>query len=256
MKIITGGIFAALIACLWSCKGLAQSAHPRFRVLALYENGGHHLAYSKAACSWLDKLAADSNFAIEYINNTNLVDDDYLLRFQVFLQLDYPPYTWPEKAVKAFERYIEKGRGGWIGFHHATLLGEFDGYPMWSWFSNFMGGIRFDNYIPGFASGKVNVEDTAHPVMKGVPGSFTIDKEEWYTWNKSPRPQVKVLASVDESTYQPDSTIKMGDHPVIWSNLKWPARNMYIFMGHAPELFNNTAYTTIFRNALFWAAGK
>lgn len=256
MKKMTGVILVALIACLWSCVGSAQSVNPSFRVLALYENGGHHLAYSKAARPWLDKLAADSNFAIEYINNTNLIDDDYLARFQVFLQLDYPPYTWPDKAVKAFERYIEMGKGGWVGFHHATLLGEFDGYPIWPWFSNFMGGIRFDNYIPGFASGRVNVEDTVHPVMKGVPRSFEIEKEEWYTWNKNPRLQVKVLASVDEHTYQPDSKIKMGDHPVVWSNPAYPARNIYIFMGHAPELFNNTAYTTLFRNALFWTAGK
>lgn len=256
MKKTIWGIPVAMIACLLSFAGWSQSASPRFRVLALYENGGHHLAYSKAARPWLDKLAADSNFTIEYINNTNLIDDEYLSSFQVFVQLDYPPYTWPDKAVKAFERYIEKGRGGWIGFHHATLLGEFDGYPIWPWFSGFMGGIRFENYIPAFASGKVNVEDTVHPVMKDVPRSFVIDKEEWYTWNKSPRPQVKVLASVDESTYHPDSKIKMGDHPVIWSNQALPARSVYIFMGHAPELFNNTAYTTLFRNALFWAAGQ
>jgi len=25
-------------------------------------------------------------------------------------------------AKKAFERYIERGTGGWIGFHHAMLL--------------------------------------------------------------------------------------------------------------------------------------
>jgi len=43
--------------------------------------------------------------------------------------------------------------------HHATLLGEFDGYPMWTWFSGFMGGIRFKNYIPDFAAARVKVED-------------------------------------------------------------------------------------------------
>jgi hypothetical protein len=47
----------------------------------------------------------------------------------LFIQLDFPPYSWKDKAVKAFEQYINEGRGGWIGFHHATLLGEFDGFP-------------------------------------------------------------------------------------------------------------------------------
>lgn len=228
---------------------------PRFHVIALYENGGHHIEYSKIAKIWLDKLAADSNFSIDYIQNTDQIDEAFLSKYQLFIQLDYPPYGWKEKAVTAFENYIIQGRGGWIGFHHSTLLGEFDGYPMWDWFSGFMGNIIYKNYIPGFAKAKVNVEDSNHPIMKGVPLSFTVEKEEWYTYNKSPRPNVHVIASVDESSYTPDSDIKMGDHPVIWTNPHFRARNVYIFMGHSPILFDSEVYKTIFSNAIFWAAG-
>ena len=234
----------------------AQTKTSKFRVIALYENGGHHVLYSKAAVVWLDKLAADSNFSIDFIQNTDSIDDNFLAKYQLFIQLDYPPYAWKDRAVKAFERYITEGRGGWIGFHHASLLGEFDGYHMWQWFSVFMGDIIYKNYIPTFVGARVNVEDTKHPVMQNIPSSFMIEKEEWYTYNKSPRANVHVIASVDESTYNPGSDIKMGDHPVIWTNLKYPARNIYIFMGHSPDLFNNRAYTTIFRNSIFWAAGK
>ena len=138
------------------------------------------------------------------------------------------------------QHYITEGKGGWIGFHHASLLGEFDSYPMWQWFSSFMGDVIYKNYIATFVIAKVNVEDTNHPVMNGVPSSFMIDKEEWYTYNRSPRPNVHVIASVDENSYSPDSDIKMGDHPVIWSNTNLKARNIYIFMGHSPALFNNT----------------
>lgn len=227
---------------------------PRFKVLVLSENGGHHILYSKAAKLWLDKLATDSSFVIDYIQNTTLIDSAYLAQYQLFIQLDYPPYAWKENAVKAFEQYISTGKGGWIGFHHATLLGEFDGYPMWQWFSDFMGGIRFVNYIPDFASGQVLVEDRIHPVMKGVPASFKIEKEEWYTYDKSPRANVHAIASVDEASYNPQSNTEMGDHPVIWTNNKVKARNVYIFMGHSPDLFKNKTYTRIFQNAIFWAA--
>jgi len=34
----------------------------------------HHIAYSKTAIIWLDKLAADSNFYIDYIQNTDKID--------------------------------------------------------------------------------------------------------------------------------------------------------------------------------------
>lgn len=234
----------------------AAAQLPRFHVLALAEPGGHHIQYTRAAKIWLNKLAADSGFQIDYIQNTDSIDVAFLQKYQLFIQLDYPPYAWKDKAVKAFEDYITKGKGGWIGFHHATLLGEFDGFPMWQWFSAFMGNIRFTDYIADFAAGTVQVEDTAHPVMKNVPPSFVIEKEEWYTYNRSPRRDVHVIARVDESTYTPSTDKKMGDHPVIWTNKRFPARNVYIFMGHAPELFDNTAYTTLFRNAVFWAAGK
>ena len=42
-------------------------AQPRFHALVLFENGGHHLEFTNAAQPWLNKLAADSNFAIDYI---------------------------------------------------------------------------------------------------------------------------------------------------------------------------------------------
>jgi len=240
-----------------ACVLKAQTAAPRFKVLALYENGGHHIEYSKAARIWLDKLAADSNFSIDYIQNTDSIDDKYLTKYQLFIQLDYPPYAWKDKAVIAFQNYITEGRGGWIGFHHATLLGEFDGYPMWDWFSHFMGGIRYKNYIATFAKARVDIEDKQHPVMKGVPASFIVEKEEWYTYDKDPRPNVHVLATVDESTYVPNSDIKMGgDHPVVWTNPNYKARNIYIFMGHSPILFQSKNYRTLFTNAIFWAAGK
>ena len=228
----------------------------KFKVLVLYENGGHHILFSKAAIPWLDKLAADSNFSIDYIQNTSSIDEAFLKKYRLFIQLDFPPYAWGEKAEKAFEHYIEQGEGGWIGMHHATLLGEFDGYPMWQWFSKFMGDIRFTNYIAEFASASVHIEDSLHPIIKNIPSSFTIQKDEWYTYNKSPRNNVHVIASVDESSYNPDSKIKMGDHPVIWTNEHYKARNIYIFMGHSPDLFENSAYTTLLRNSISWAAAK
>lgn len=232
-----------------------HAQQPRFTMLVIAENGGHHIAFTTAAKPWLNKLAADSNFAITYVANANAIDSAMLAKYQVVLQLDYPPYGWPDVAAKAFEQYIEKGYGGWVGLHHASLLGEFDGYNIWPWFYRFMGSIRFKDYIAGFASGEVVVEDTTHAVFKNVPSTFVIKNEEWYTYDTTPRPKAHVLAHVDEDTYQPNSAKKMGDHPVIWTNTAMQARNIYIFMGHSPTLLNNAAYTTLLKNAIFWAAG-
>ena len=222
------------------------------KVLVLTERGGQHGGFTDAGLKWLAAEGAKGNFSITEINNARNVTEAYLSQFSLVIQLDFPPYTWPKEAEDAFVKYIEEGRGGWIGFHHATLLGEFDGYPMWQWFSDFMGGVRFKNYIAPLADGTLIVEDKQHPVMKDVPASFVVPDDEWYTYDKSPRPNVHVLANVDESSYTPASDIKMGDHPVVWVNESKKARNVYFQIGHSSKLYETEGFTTMFRNAINW----
>lgn len=227
-----------------------------FRILVLTERGGQHGGFTDAGIQWLEEQSGKMNFEFTETNNTEQMNDLFLAQFDVIIQLDYPPYGWTEDAEKAFIKYIDEGLGGWVGFHHASLLGDFDGYPIWQWFSDFMGGIRFKNYIAPLATGTVIGEDKTHPVMKGVQDSFVIPDDEWYTFNKSPRSNVHVIATVDESTYQPDSDIKMGDHPVIWVNPSKKARNVYFLMGHSSTLYDSNEFTTMFSNAILWTAGR
>lgn len=222
------------------------------KVLVLTERGGQHGGFTDAGLRWLAAEGAKGNFSITEINNARNITEAYLSQFSLVIQLDFPPYTWPKEAEDAFVKYIEEGRGGWIGFHHATLLGEFDGYPMWQWFSDFMGGVRFKNYIAPLANGTLIVEDKQHPVMKDVPASFVVPDDEWYTYDKSPCPNVHVLANVDESSYTPASDIKMGDHPVVWVNESKKARNVYFQIGHSSKLYETEGFTTMFRNAINW----
>lgn len=222
------------------------------KVLVLTERGGQHGGFTDAGLKWLAAEGAKGNFSITEINNARNITEAYLSQFSLVIQLDFPPYTWPKEAEDAFVKYIEEGRGGWIGFHHATLLGEFDGYLMWQWFSDFMGGVRFKNYIAPLADGTLIVEDKQHPVMKDVPASFVVPDDEWYTYDKSPRPNVHVLANVDESSYTPASDIKMGDHPVVWVNESKKARNVYFQIGHSSKLYETEGFTTMFRNAINW----
>jgi len=225
-----------------------------FNVLVLTERGGQHGSFTDAALKWLDEQSKTMNFKFTEINSPKPVNEKYLKDYQLIIQLDYPPYTWSVEAQSAFEQYIDEGRGGWIGFHHATLLGEFDGYPLWHWFSNFMGGIRFKNYIAALADGTVRVENKEHPVMQGISEMFVLPQDEWYTFDRSPRPNVSVLANVDEASYKPASDIKMGDHPVIWTNPSKTARNVYFLPGHSGKLFDIKEFTQIFANAIRWAA--
>ena len=244
-------IFSTLLitmALLTSC----ASEH----VLVLTERGGQHESFATSGLEWLYETGKEMGFTVTEINSTEPIDKEYLGRFGLIVQLDFPPYTWTEEASEAFISYIEDGKGGWIGFHHATLLGEFDGYPMWEWFSGFMGGIRYQNYNATLTDGEVYVEESTHPVMQGVEPRFLLQEEEWYIYDRSPRGNVKVLASVDESTYYPPTEIKMGDHPVVWVNENVKSKNVYFQFGHSKILYEDENFLKMFRNALEWTLDK
>lgn len=81
------------------------------------------------------------------------------------------PITGRPRPVSTQNVAIDRDQGGWVGFHHAALLGDFDGWPMSPWFSNFMGGIRFTHYIlPNFARATVKskIASTRLPRACGV----------------------------------------------------------------------------------------
>ena len=50
---------------------------------------------------------------------------------------------------------------------------------MWPWFSQFLGGFRFENYIADLSVGRLDVEAPEHPIFAGVPASFTLPDDEW-----------------------------------------------------------------------------
>lgn len=239
--------FTTVIIAVTSCSPRQDD------ILVLTERGGQHGPFTDAALEWLADEAAEKGYAITEINTAAPITKDFLEKFDVIIQLDYPPFGWTEEGQQAFQEYIEEGKGGWIGFHHATLIGEFrEGYPIWEWFRELMGGITYRNYIADLTDGTMVVEDDKHPVMKGVSRTTVIPDDEFYIYDKSPRGRVRILATVDEDSYTTETDIKMGDHPVVWTNEDVKGRNLYIQMGHSPKLLENPDFTQMLRNAIDW----
>ena len=234
------------------CSAKQKNNAAPLKVLVLAERGGLHEGFTKAGLEWLEGQKERFNMELTVLNSAREIPGGELLKYQLVLQLNYPPYAWSEASQGDMQQYIDQGIGGYIGFHHASLLGEFDGYKMWDWFSDFLGKIRYKNYIAEKCDAKVLVEDRRHPVMKGVPKTFVVTEDEWYTYETNPRPNVHVLANVDEDSYTIATDIKMGDHPVIWTNPEKKARNVYFQFGHSKSLFQNAAFIKMLENALRW----
>ena len=231
-----------------------QGDERRTLYLSLLKNkkGGLHEGFTSTGLKWLEDNRERFNMELTVLNSAKEIKKDEIQTYHLILQLNYPPYAWSSEAQDDMQQYIDRSQGGYIGFHHASLLGEFDGYPMWAWFSDFLGKIRYKNYIAEKCDGTVQVEDCQHPVMKGVKGTFVIQDDEWYTYEQNPRPNVHVLAHVDEASYTTKTDIKMGDHPVVWVNPAKPTRNVYFQFGHSKLLFQNPDFITMLENSIRW----
>jgi type 1 glutamine amidotransferase len=103
------------------------------------------------------------------------------------------------------------------------------------------------------------LENQQHPVLQDVPDIWN-HVEEWYSWASSPRSRgFTILASVDEGSYTPvqkfmgkERDLRMGDHPVVWSNCVGEGRSVYAAMGHKAEAFDNPHFLRLLENALSW----
>lgn len=232
---------------------LSVTKKPAFKAFVTLSKAADHQKMMTAAKPFLEKIAAENNFSIDISDDTEKINDAHLAAYDVFIQLQQAPFDLSEQQQSAIQKFIEQGKG-WVGIHAAGLTGKdflAPGRRYWQWFEDYMGGVVYSPH-PAFQKGKVIIEDHHHPVTKNLPDTFEV-WDEWYEWDKSPRNNVRVLATADESSYKQKKP--MGDHPVLWINEKYE-RMIYIAIGHDSSLCNDKNYSQLIRNAIIWAAKK
>jgi hypothetical protein len=149
--------------------------------------------------------------------------------------------TRPEKPEQreAFKKYMDNG-GAWMGFHFAGFALTPSEFPQdWDWYHNqFIGSGQFKGNTWRPTSAFLKVEDSAHPVTRGLGLVFKSAKSEWYSWERDIRNNnsIKILLSIDPSSFplgtgpKPDEIWHEGYYPVVWTNKHY--RMLYLNMGH------------------------
>ena len=244
-------ILGSFLLLAFGLSNIKRLKTPSFRVFVTTSKAKDHIKMMAAALPALKKMAKENNFEIDISDDTSLINDANLAQYQVFIPLQQAPFDMSGAQQQAVQRFIEQGKG-WVGIHAGGLTGNFfkgADKPYWQWFQDFMGGIVYSPH-PAFQKGMLVIEDQNHPVTKGLPAQFEVS-DEWYEFDKSPRPNVHVLATADESSYTQRKP--MGDHPIIWVNEHFH-RMVYIGIGHDPYLWDDVNYSMLVRNAVLWAA--
>ncbi|SIM55347.1 ThuA domain-containing protein [Micromonospora cremea] len=176
----------------------------------------------------LQAAFADAGITSEHTEDSSIFNDEDLAHFDalVMFQASGDPWTADQKA--AMERYTQAGHGI-VAIHNAT-----DMRGNYAWWDNMIGTL-----MPGHAAtgsspglpGTVRVEDHAHPSTSHLPQRWQ-RADEWYNYALNVRGDAHVLATMDETTYDPGGNAMGYDHPISWCKPYDGGRAWMTGMGH------------------------
>ena len=219
-------------------------------------NGFRHRDGIAGGLALLQRIGQDRGWGVFATENGAVFQPQILDRFSVVVFLNATGDMLNASQEGAFRHWLEAG-GGWLGIHAAGDSSHQD----WGWYMKNLIGPLFTAHImgPQFQRATVILENQQHPVLAGLPDIWHHD-EEWYSWEQSPRALgFSVLATVDEDSYTPvqklfsrEVDLRMGDHPVIWSNQVGEGRTVYSALGHQAEGFDNPQHQLLLENAIKW----
>lgn len=240
--------FVALTAC-------TQNNAPTFKepihILVFTKTNGYRHASISSGLKMLYDQSKNQNWVITATEDSTLMNDNFLSGFDVAVFLNPTGDVIGENGQAAFEKFMKSGKG-FVGIHAAADC-EYD----WPFYGKLVGAY-FRTHPPA-QKATVIFEDTSHPAMKPFRGMklyTTVD--EWYSYKENPRPNVHVLAHLDENTIKKSSNDewKMGDHPIIWWNENDGMRTFYTVFGHTPEAFQDKKVIEHITDAINWAARR
>jgi type 1 glutamine amidotransferase len=235
---------AAALARLGVARAQAQT--PRYRVLAFSRTTGFRHDSLPDAIAAVQTLAVQNAFGIDATEDPSAFTDDNLAQYSLVIFLMTTGHILNDAQQAAFERFIASGNG-FVGVHSATDT-EYD----WAWYGG-MVGAYFASH-PDIQQATLRREDARHPSTVVLPDLW-VRNDEWYNFQTNPRdtPDIRVLATLDESTYSGGT---MGDHPIAWCHTYQGGRAWYTAGGHTSESYSEPLFLAHLLGGIEYAAGS
>jgi type 1 glutamine amidotransferase len=184
--------------------------------------------------------------------NAAVMHADQLRRFKVVIWNNTSGDVLTEAQRAAFKTWLENG-GAFVGTHGAGGDPRYE----WAWYPEALIGAQFTSHSSQ-QLGAVRIEDTKSPIMKGLPAVWVRTvKDEWYAFKDNPRtrPGFHILATADETTYNPGRSTMGADHPMVWTHCVGKGPVFYSAIGHSAETYSEPNHVQLLENAIAWAMG-
>ncbi|MFE3249847.1 ThuA domain-containing protein [Streptomyces sp. NPDC059209] len=218
------------------------AAAPLTKVLVFSKTAGFRHSSIPAGIAAVQRLGAANGFTVTATENAGAFTAANLAQYQAVIWLSTTGDVLNAAQQTAFESYVASG-GGYVGVHAASDT-EYD----WPWYGGLVGAYFASH--PATQQATVKVEDRASVSTSHLPQRWT-RTDEWYNYRANPRAAVKVLASLDETTYSGGT---MGDHPIAWCQDYRGGRSWYTGLGHTEESYADPAFTTMLLGGIQTAA--
>ncbi|WP_276348206.1 ThuA domain-containing protein [Daejeonella sp. JGW-45] len=231
-----------ILLSLLSFRMLTQTSKPRILVFSKTPEYRHEsIAAGKAA---IMKLGREQGFSVDTTEDGRYFTEDSLKKYKtvVFLNTTGNILNTPQQI--AFERYIQAG-GGYAGIHAAADT-EYD----WPWYGKLVGGYFASH--PKIQAAVINVVDRTNAASSHLPKKWK-RTDEWYNY-KNLNPDVKVLAYLDESSYEGGQNGT--NHPISWYHAFDGGRAFYTGMGHTDETFSDPLFLKHLLGGIKYAMGN
>jgi len=232
----------------------AKLTHPAILVFSK-SNGFRDDPSVNAAQAALKAMGEHNHWSVVFNDNAAVFNKADLKRFDAVVWNNVSGDVLTIAQRRDFRAYIEKG-GGFAGFHGSG--GDF--YYDWDWYADTLIGARFLSHpmSPQFQEAKLKVDDTHDPIVKDLKAEWAMT-DEWYSFKTDPRAKgAHILVTLDESTYSPmtgKKDIRMGDHPIAWTQCIGNGRSFYTAIGHRPEGYSESNTNKLIEQGVAWAAG-
>ena len=240
MNVLRPAFPALLVAGLLSAASVP--AAPPDRILVFTKTAGFRHDAIPAAVEALRRLAADEGMGLDHTEDAQAFSPANLARYRAVVFASTTGDVLDEAQQTAMEGFVRRG-GGFIGLHAAADT-EYD----WPWYGRLVGAY-FRNHPPGLQSTHVQPERDGKPVGTRWPVT-----DELYNYRTHPRGQVRVIATVDERSYEGGT---MGaDHPIAWCHAFDGGRGWYSGLGHDAAVYADPHFIVQLRGGLRYAAGR
>jgi cytochrome c len=281
-------LLAAVTPLATSAKGRPVHRSPRVSILVYTNAAGFVHKSIPVAAQAIRKLGADNGLGVDVTADPDAFSPANLARYKAVVFLSTTGDVLPAARQRAaMEGYVRSG-GGFFGIHAASDMGSVA--TSWPFFLNLVGAafkghtnarLYSDAQIPARAgvtyggpvsaapvdaepvsnmkvssseAARIIVEDRSSPLARGW-GRSTTRIDEWYGFAANPRPRVHVIASLDETSYNPAAGGMKGDHPIVWCHAYEGGRSVYTALGHPIPAWQDPSFLRHILGGIKLAAG-